>query len=273
MKTYIFTFLIIGFAFVLQGQSAIIHVEFENDWVIPDGANEPIDIDEDGVIDLYVNAETSLIGFTLVDGVSRIASTAGGFLGTQVRVFEEGELIEMTLDNYSEYLDDHSIIYSTSLGNVADWPHNEYGYVGLALSSPTGIAAKNAWINIFIDDLGDKLIIKEWAYRTEYALGEDGIEAGDTGELSSVEDIINIKNINISPNPASDRITVKYDYSGQEQLSLTVLNTLGQEISHTQLNFGNTDMTIHTQDWSDGYYMLRFNTTQWSVTEQILISK
>ena len=139
----------------------------------------------------------------------------------------------------------------------------------------TGSQAKNGWIKMQLDVASSELRIKEWAYTEDYQWNgsTEGILAGDTGAVTSVADLVDIQNIVTSPNPASDQVNIQYDYSGEEQLTLSAYSNLGQLVYSTQLLSGEQNLRINTQDWNSGNYMLRFTTDSGVKTEQLVISK
>ena len=62
--------------------------------------------------------------------------------------------------------------------------------------------------------------------------------------------------IKIYPNPANNFITITYTTT--ENVYVTVTNTLGQQIHHTQLNPNQTSVQIDTRGFATGGYVFTF---------------
>ncbi|MDA8692909.1 hypothetical protein N9L92_02520, partial [Saprospiraceae bacterium] len=211
--------------FTLQSQSQIVHKDFGDGWVIPLNNNMAVDMDEDGQRDFFINRVDGELGFTGIFARGCFASpyyNAMTPFGTRAfKLFEEGELIQLEDSNMDDYIEDDASAYSTSGGFADGWVDHEDVYIGVALLN-SSLLAKNAWIKVSIDTDARELTIKEWAYTTGYTIGEGGILAGDTGALTSTSELVDIQEVLISPNPVSEHMNIKYDYSGQEELSIGV---------------------------------------------------
>ncbi len=278
MKKFLLLITITCMSIAVYGQSDIIHKTFTAaEMTIPMNANAAIDMDEDGKIDFYANSANDQLGLTGVVLVGCFPGAPYDF-STNIRefvIFNEGELIQINDNNMFDYIEDDGTLFNAPTGMASNVTDLEDFYVGIALMDDNGNQAKNGWIKMQLDIASNELIIKEWAYTVDYQWGEnaEGILAGETGAVTSVSDLVDIQNVVTSPNPASDQVNIQYDYTGEEQLTLSAYSSIGQLVYSTLLQSGEQNIRINTQDWNNGNYMLRFTTDSGVKTEQLIISK
>lgn len=276
-KTLLLSFLSFAF-FTLSAQTEITYKSFGNGWVIPINANLEIDIDEDGTTDFYINQEQDEIGFTPIFAVgcfaSPNASAYTSFNARELTLHEEGDWIQLNGDNFFDYIDDdRGSGYSLTGGLANGWVDKEDTYIGFAVIVDNNV--RNGWMTVSINVSTNELTIKEWAYTNLVANYEGGITAGDKGETSSVKKLENIEAITISPNPADDKVQLAFDYSGNEDLSVVIQNSVGKEVyrNDAAIPFGNTNLNITTSDWANGIYFIRFETETAIRTERLSIAR
>ncbi len=85
-----------------------------------------------------------------------------------------------------------------------------------------------------------------------------------------VTDILNKNSILLYPNPATNRVKVKYESSGGE-LNLSVSNLQGQSIFSSVLPTGSTNTEIDVSEWPAGIYFLELESAQGSVVQKLVV--
>lgn len=276
MKKYLHILTLSFLAVSLYAQTDIVHTDFGDGWAIPLNANEGVDMDEDGTIDLYFNKATDQLGVTGVFDVGCFTSDTDNVfneLGTATLfIHEQGDFIQLDNGNWFDYIEGDGSLYDPSddlfLDNVTD---SEEFFIGVALMQGPG--PRNGWIKMEINAESEMLIVKEWAYRTTGDFGQGGILAGDTGALTSIAELVNISDITVSPNPVADRMRVTYDYTGQEDLSISIYNAVGQEVYQDNLLETHATLEINTDNWIGGTHIIRFETPSGIKTKQVMVIK
>lgn len=261
--------------FALNAQTQITYKSFGDGWAIPVNSNLEVDIDEDGIIDFYINKHPDEIGFSPVFAAGCFSSPAEyaytSFSARELSLFEEGDLIKITPTNLFDYIDDdRGSGYSLNEGFAEGWEEQKDVYIGFAIVS---MNIRNGWMRVSVNTSENALIIKEWAYTDIELNYEGGILAGDKGETSSVKILDNIADVTISPNPANEKVQVNFDYTGNENLTVTIQNSVGKGVyrNDTNIPFGNTNLNITTSDWANGIYFIRFETATAIRTERLSI--
>ena len=258
----------------------ITHTSFGDGWAIPLNANLAVDVDDNGTTDFYINGHPGELGFVPIFVVGCFSSPSPSaytsFNARRLQIHEENELIQLNNNNLFNYIDDdRGSSYSTTGGPADGWLDKQDVYVGFVVMINGGATVRNGWIKTAIDIDNQELIIKEWAYTEEQPQSTGGILAGDRGESTSVKTLNSIDDISINPNPASDRVQLKFDYSGSEDLSVVIQNSVGKEVYRTgsALPTGIINLNIQTDHWSSGIYFVRFETETAIRTEKLSITR
>lgn len=107
-----------------------------------------------------------------------------------------------------------------------------------------------------------------------YGLGETRLfkSAGSTG-LTALA--LNIAGLNMYPNPASNSTTIGFELNQNENISVVVMNTLGQVMYNESLSFnaGNHEIKLNTESWAAGVYNVNFTTSAGSASRKLTITK
>ena len=276
MNKYLLLFVFLIPVLALQSQSTIVHTDFGDGLVVQLNEELAVDMDDNGVIDFYVNKRANQLGFNGVFSTGCFVGTSDfdfSQFGTAIlRIFEEGELIEMNSETYSDYVEDGVSVYGGNEGHAEGWVDNEDYYVGMALLISNGsTSTKNAWMKISIDSEAETLTIKEWAYKPISFTDETGILAGSRGSLTSIDQLVDINEILVSPNPIVDRMNINYNYTGEEELTIGVYNAAGVEVFQHKHRDNNNRVEVDTEVWAAGSYIVRFQTSSGVKAKQVMI--
>lgn len=274
-KSLLFSFLFLTMC-TLTAQ--ITYTSFGDGWVIPMNANLAVDVDQDGTSDFHINKHTDELGFSPIFVKGCFTSPGGAaytsFNSRELQRHDENQLIQINGNNLYTYIDDdRGSAYSLSGGLAEGWESDEKEYIGFAILD--GGLVRNCWLTASVNVSTNEMTIWEWAYTEWEPMNMGGILVGDRGETSSVKTLNSINDISISPNPASDRVQVNFGYSGSEDLSVIIQNSIGQVVykTGTALPTGSINLNLDTSEWTNGIYFVRFETETAIRTEKLNISR
>lgn len=265
------------FTFTLQAQ--VHFTDFGDGWIIPSGANEALDVNNDGTIDFYINGYQNEIGFESVGSVGCLrGSSLGSYnnLGTlELLTFQDGAEIMMTYENTYNYIDDdRTAIYNPGLGFADGWSQLEEKYIGFIVfeSLTSEWIVRNGWMKIAVDAEAETLIIKSMAYGEPTVRDEGGIAAGAVELSVGLQTIEQLDNVKVVPNPASEFMQLHYNYAGNESLSIVIYNSIGKEFYQlASPSSGRSNLNIEVSVWPKGIYFVRFETSKGVQTKQFSI--
>lgn len=260
------------------GYSQITYKDYGDGLVIPLNSNYGMDIDENGTTDFYINQYPDELGFSPILNIGCLSSpylgAVNNFGSPELRIFEEGETIQITLVNIGDYIDDDRGSIMSSSGQLADsWTHLEDQYVGFAVFEVSpGHEVANGWMKVAVDVHEKTLILKEMAFYCSAWMEESAIEAGDTGIVSVNELDEALKDIVISPNPVKDQLQLNFDYDGNEKLQISILDNTGKLVEK-QIANGSENHTFDASSWAPGIYFVNFSSDKGVRSEKIFVSK
>ncbi len=226
--------------------------------------NLAMDLDEDGIIDFYVNKYDNELGFSPIFANGCFASPAENaytsFDAREIQIFEEGESILINGGNLFDYIDDDRGSIYQGDGIYADnWEDGVDQYIGFALVNGT---SSDGWMRIAINEQAQQLIIYELAFvEQEDPSTAVGIKAGQTS-LSNIDDLsLSLGEINMGPNPVVDFLRVDFDYQDNLVIDAVVVDVTGKEIYRTisGLVNGNNVIEVSTDNWGAGNYFLQLS--------------
>ncbi len=256
----------------------ITYTNYGDGWVIPMNAQQELDIDGDGIVDLYVNQEENELGLSAVFAVGCISSPGASdvhdYGAYKLLVFEEGDEIQVNSANFYDYIDDgRGSAYHNTEGYAEGFEAEKDVYLGFLLMKGTKV--QNGWMQVEIDADSETLIIKGIAYGEEVNQGDPGIIAGDTG-LSTVgiNDLSDeILELSVAPNPAQDFFHVSFEYNVTDALSINVYNTIGQLVENISVakDQGKYNLLVNTSNWDSGIYYLRLQSITGVRTQKVFI--
>ena len=264
-----------------------------NGWHIGMNENVAVDIDNDGANDFHVNAWNNELGFVPIFGKGCFSSPDGNattiFGSRELTIHQPGDILDASVNTFNFIDDGRGSSYSADTDQLADgWVSGEDRYVAFFIFG----SGKFGWMRIEIDVPNQKLIIKEMAYESEY-YGE--VEIGYTGEAATIptigtkeklgnleappvatEDIEkDLQELSVFPNPASEIVNINFDYQGVDQLSIVVVNSVGQEVFRNSNNVktGKINLDISTSTWNAGIYFIKFQSKKGIKTERLSVAK
>ena len=256
---------------------SIKHVDYGSEGLII-GMEESysMDIDNDEVIDFYLNTYPGELDFTPIFAIgcfaSRSYSEVTPWGSGVVQIFEEGEVLRIDGDNMYDYIDEgRGTLYKSGIGLVEGWEDAKETYIGFAVFNWLG-EVSNGWMKVKIDLENEKLIILEYAYH-EFAagIGIESIIVGDRG-LVGIQNLDGVlSDIKLTPNPAQEVFEVNYHYQGQDKIQIIVYDQLGKEVTRS-MGSNNDKNVFDASTWTEGVYFVSFKTTEGIHTERIMIN-
>ena len=266
--------LLLSFAFcvTLSLQAELNYTNFgPNGWHIDMNENVVVDIDNDGANDFYVNAWNNELGFVPIFGKGCFSSPSGTattvFGSRELTIHQPGDILDASVNTFAFIDDGRGSGYSANTDQLADgWIDGEDQYVAFFIFT----SGRFGWMKVEMDVTNQKVIIKEMAYESE---NHGAIEIGYTGEAATIPTLDSketigvleapvaneeiekdVQELSISPNPALDKVNINFDYQGVEQLSIVVVNSVGQEVFRNTNNVitGKVNLEISTSTWNTG---------------------
>ncbi len=271
-KILLITFSLFAF---LAVNAQINYTNYEETWLITMDAAEAIDLDNNGVIDFYVNNQEGKLGFYPVNFsgcMQSVSETAYNNIGTrEVAILEEGNLVKMTNSNMFDYIDENpTAIYDDTQGYAEGWSNLTDQYIGFGILE--GGFVYNGWMKVAIYEQAKAIYIKEIAF-VKNVIDEGGIIVGDKGltNVPSLDQVLS--QVEIFPNPAVNDIQLKYNYQETDELNITIQNNAGQKINHLVGATGINTLNISLDDVSAGLYFVRFESQKGVHTEKLMVTK
>lgn len=263
MKINLLVTLIISItAFTLTAQ--INYIDYESGWVIADGANEPVDIDQDGNADFYINSIEGEYGFFPVFAVGCFTSPEpylfNNLNSLTLQIHDEGDLIQINGDNLYDYIDDdRGLIYMDGMGLAEGWSINEYQYIGFAVFGQNQ-EVYDGWIKVKFNGQSKSIVIKEMAF-TSPSIGMPGIgiEVGDKG-LTDTRDFEESW-LSVFPNPASNFLNLDFASIDAKIVDGKIYDAAGRTVLSLAANqLSKDELQLNVSNWPVGNYNLLLRT-------------
>lgn len=272
----IFTLSICCLFIVQLGTSQIKHIDYGEGLTIPMGSNYEMDINSDGTTDFYINSHTTGLGFTPIQLYGCFTSRFEGDTTTwgdmKLSIHEKGDLIKMTDTNMWDYIE-YGIagIYNNEAGLATGWTHNEPQFIGFGTFVGQSNVI-NGWMSLKVDVENKTIVLLEYAYQAAQPMNFGGIAVGSRG-LTAVNDLNDVLyQVSVSPNPASDYLNVEFKYVGKDDMRIIVLDNTGRQILNRRGN-NETQFTFDTSNWTEGLYLINFETAVGSQTEKVFVRR
>jgi len=89
----------------------------------------------------------------------------------------------------------------------------------------------------------------------------------------SIKEIENINDLSVYPNPASDRLNIKFNTSTADDFNITIYNVTGQEVYKEKLNnfIGSYNNEININDFAQGVYLMQVKSSKGAVTQKVVV--
>lgn len=265
------------FIFNLANSQNIIHIDYGIQGLVID-LNEKysMDINNDGEADFYINSWENELGFEPIYEIGCFVSepfteeTSWG--SSRLKILQEGDIIQLNYDNIGDYLDDdRGSSYKSGEGTAEGWFDNQPTYIGFAVLNQF-LDVINGWMKVKLDLQNEQLIVLEYAYHDYAYIGEQEIIVGDRGLVNTqnLQDVI--ADVSIYPNPTQDLINIDFNYTGVDEIQLTICDNLGKKINSTSV-YKTTGVVFDAASWPSGIYFINFNTESGVHTERIIVDR
>ena len=89
----------------------------------------------------------------------------------------------------------------------------------------------------------------------------------------AINEVENIKELSIYPNPATDKLNVKFNTSTTDDFNITIYNVTGQEVYKEKLNnfVGSYYNEININDFAQGVYLMQIKSSKGAVTQKVVV--
>ncbi|MCL2042307.1 MAG: C10 family peptidase [Bacteroidales bacterium] len=89
----------------------------------------------------------------------------------------------------------------------------------------------------------------------------------------SIREVENINDLSVYPNPASDKLNIKFNTATADDFNITVYNVTGQAVYKETLNnfIGSYYNEISVNDFAQGVYLMQVKSSQGAATRKIVI--
>jgi hypothetical protein len=86
---------------------------------------------------------------------------------------------------------------------------------------------------------------------------------------------MNIGSVNLFPNPAAGATNLAIDLTQNENLTVSVINSVGQVMytSSHSMQAGLNTVSLNTENWANGVYFVNVSSTKGSVNQKLTVSK
>ena len=95
------------------------------------------------------------------------------------------------------------------------------------------------------------------------------------GNVGVYEADKNVTSIDLYPNPTSNETAVKINLTEQSQVSISILNTVGQVVfqSTSILNAGANSVAVDTKNFASGIYNVIISSKNGATTKKLSVTK
>lgn len=123
---------------------------------------------------------------------------------------------------------------------------------------------------VITDDMGNELL--NYDGTTEFSELKAGFT---TTPLSSVNELTEVSEIVLAPNPTSDRLNVSFSLTEAIDMEVVVYNVVGQRVAvlNQALNAGVNQFEIDASSYANGVYFINFNSEEGTKTAKFTVSK
>lgn len=171
-----------------------------------------------------------------------------------------------------------------------DGPWTDLSAAGTALHTKTWTATPNTCYKLVVaDSYGDGInsgygagnyILKSGGlsiYTSNGTYGSGETKFHKTSIASGVfAPEMSLSGVSLYPNPASNSTNLSIELSQNENVSVSVFNSIGQEVYSSKSNnfeAGVNTMTLNTENWAAGVYHINISTVKGTVNQKLTVTK
>ncbi|MBK6984180.1 MAG: T9SS type A sorting domain-containing protein [Bacteroidetes bacterium] len=114
-------------------------------------------------------------------------------------------------------------------------------------------------------------------YTKSAAFASEDIALWKTATVTSITDLgSSISNISVYPSPAKNAATLSLELVQNENISISVVNTVGQVVYTETLNnlsAGNHVVNFNAENWASGIYNINISTNNGTTNRKLVIAK
>ena len=114
-------------------------------------------------------------------------------------------------------------------------------------------------------------------YTMNGVMGLEDIKLFKTTAVTGINQVsATVSNVSVYPSPAKNAASLSLDLVQNENVSITVLNTVGEVVYNESLNnlsAGNHVVNFNTENWASGIYNINISTTDGTTNRKLVIAK
>ena len=114
-------------------------------------------------------------------------------------------------------------------------------------------------------------------YTMNGVMGTEDIKLFKTSAITGINEAnTTVANVSVYPSPAKNAASLSLDLVQNENVSITVLNTVGEVVYNESLNnlsAGNHVVNFNTENWASGIYNINISTTNGTTNRKLVIAK
>jgi len=93
------------------------------------------------------------------------------------------------------------------------------------------------------------------------------------GQIISTNEIQNLSVFALTPNPASDLVTLNVEFDQLEDTTIKIYSLIGQEMYSNRMNAQAFDLQIPLKDFGQGAYLLELTTKNGKAVEKLIVTE
>tara|TARA_B100001057_G_scaffold352076_1_gene353684 strand:+ start:15661 stop:17907 length:2247 start_codon:yes stop_codon:yes gene_type:complete len=185
-------------------------------------------------------------------------------------------IITTNSDLNNQNFDGNNPLLKRTTGGLASFPHTiddivniSEGYYNNEGDNINGAGFSTSYYYYFYD----------WKINNDWGIGE----VSCISEQTEVEVFVNINNTNIIeensidfsifPNPASKQLSLKPESNFNEEVSIFILNEVGEEIEKFNIEKFTNELKFDIEKYSSGLYFVKIESLKGSMTKPIMFNK
>jgi len=111
------------------------------------------------------------------------------------------------------------------------------------------------------------------AFSSNAFINGKGFEIKYSTNPVSIKEVENINDLLVYPNPANEKLNIKFNTSTADDFNITIYNVTGQAVYKETLNnfVGSYYNEIHMNDFAQGVYLMQVKSSKGAVTQKIVV--